>query len=298
MAASLIDSVSDTAFWVAHYRGLEGERADALFQDPLAARLSGDHGKQIARSMPGANFTSWAIVMRTCLIDDYIRFAIDGGVDTVINLGAGLDTRPYRMELSGSLTWLEVDYPAVIALKEERLRQEVPRCRLARLAADLANETEREEMLSRANASARKMLVITEGVVPYLSEGDVASLAELSAVPMSVIPAINRCVDRLHAVVIRRRPSLERFQAPNPSSLTSLSPIRRVFMRVPFSDSAYVTALRACSLDAMNVAHRLSAMEVAGQHCGESLASWLISAAVPAEFGAGAASRLHRSSPS
>jgi methyltransferase (TIGR00027 family) len=263
VAASLIDSVSDTAFWVAHYRGLEGERADALFQVPLAARLSGDHGKQIARSMPGANFTSWAVVMRTCLIDDYIRFAIDGGVDTVINLGAGLDTRPYRMELSGSLTWLEVDYPAVIALKEERLREEVPRCRLARLAADLANETEREEMLSSANAGARKMLVITEGVVPYLSEGDVASLAELSAVSMSVIPASIAAWIAFTPSSSEGRPSLERFQAPNPSSLTSLSPIRRVFMRVPFSHSAYVTKHYVpCSLDAMNVAHRLSAMEV------------------------------------
>src|SRR5262245_61052111 len=95
MADTLIDDVSDTAFWIAHYRGLETERPDALFRDPLAKLLAGDRGKQIAETMPRANFTSWAVVMRTCMIDDFIRFAIAQGVDTVLNLGAGLDTRPY-----------------------------------------------------------------------------------------------------------------------------------------------------------------------------------------------------------
>jgi methyltransferase (TIGR00027 family) len=177
VADSLIENVSDTAFWIAHYRGLESERTDALFHDPLAFRLAGDHGRKIARAMPGAAFTSWAVVMRTCIIDDYIRFAITEGVDTVLNLGAGLDTRPYRMDLPSSLVWIEVDYPDIIAFKEERLQNESPRCRLSRLKRDLANKTEREQVLADANARAKKILVLTEGVVPYLSEEDVASLA-------------------------------------------------------------------------------------------------------------------------
>ena len=44
MAAPLIENVSDTAFWVAHHRALEGERADALFRDPLAAVLRATMG--------------------------------------------------------------------------------------------------------------------------------------------------------------------------------------------------------------------------------------------------------------
>jgi len=39
--------------------------------------------------------SGWAIVIRTCIIDDYIRLAVAQGIDTVLNLGAGLDTRPY-----------------------------------------------------------------------------------------------------------------------------------------------------------------------------------------------------------
>jgi O-methyltransferase involved in polyketide biosynthesis len=51
MATALIGNVSDTAFWVAHHRALESERADALFRDPLAGILAGDRGRQIAKEM-------------------------------------------------------------------------------------------------------------------------------------------------------------------------------------------------------------------------------------------------------
>jgi len=124
VAASLIESVSDTAFWVAHHRALEGKQADALFRDPLAEVLSGDRGRQIADAMPQPQMTGWAVVIRTCIIDDFIRAAIAQGADTILNLGAGLDTRPHRTELPGSLAWIEVDYPDVVALKESRLAGE------------------------------------------------------------------------------------------------------------------------------------------------------------------------------
>jgi Leucine carboxyl methyltransferase len=111
MADTQIEHVSDTAFWVAHYRALETKRSDALFRDPLAERLSGDRGEKIAGTMPGRFLTAWAVVVRTCIIDDYIRTAVEGGVDTILNLGCGLDTRPYRMDLPKSLLWVEADYP-------------------------------------------------------------------------------------------------------------------------------------------------------------------------------------------
>jgi methyltransferase (TIGR00027 family) len=178
VANSLVEDVSDTAFWVAHHRGMEGERADALFRDPLAARLAGERGRQIARAMPGSRFTSWTIVIRTCIIDDFIRFAIADGVDTVLNLGAGLDTRPYRMDLPATLTWIEADYPSVIAFKEEQLASERPRCRLVRHGCDLADKGARTRFLADAQARAGKMLVLTEGVILYLPEAAVAELAD------------------------------------------------------------------------------------------------------------------------
>jgi methyltransferase (TIGR00027 family) len=178
MPEQLIGDVSDTAFWIAHYRAEESTRPDALFHDPLAGVLAGERGKKIARAMPMTFWTGWSVVLRTCIIDDYIRNAIGESVDTVLNLGAGLDTRPYRMELPESLQWIEADYPHMIEFKEERLAGEQPRCRLERVKIDLADVAERRRMLAQVDARARKMLVLTEGVVPYLTEEQAASLAD------------------------------------------------------------------------------------------------------------------------
>ncbi len=173
-----IDSVSDTAFWVAHYRSVETKRNDALFRDPLAGTLAGDRGKSIAEAMPRGFMTSWVIAIRTRIIDDFIRTGVDEGVDTVLNLGAGLDTRPYRMDLPASLTWIEADYPHVIAYKEERLRQETPRFKLTRIKCDLADAVARRQLFATTNAGAKKLLVLTEGVVPYLTAEEVGALAD------------------------------------------------------------------------------------------------------------------------
>jgi methyltransferase (TIGR00027 family) len=178
MSVAEIENVSDTAFWIAHYRGVETARPDALFRDPLAARLAGERGKQIAEAMPQSFFTNWSVAIRTAMIDDYIRRAVAEGVDTVVNLGAGLDTRPYRMDLPAALNWIEVDYPAVIAFKEDALAHERPRFALTRVKLDLANGPERRNLFASIDARAKRMLILTEGVVPYLSVEDVALLAD------------------------------------------------------------------------------------------------------------------------
>src|SRR5690242_7607893 len=119
-----IKNVSDTAFAIAYYRALESERAEALFRDPLAVLLAGERGREIAAAMPLPSMTRQIVVIRTCVIDNLIRFAIGQGVDAILNLGAGLDTRPYRMNLPESLLWIEADYPHVIEVKEARLSAE------------------------------------------------------------------------------------------------------------------------------------------------------------------------------
>jgi O-methyltransferase involved in polyketide biosynthesis len=72
----------------------------------------------------------------------------------------------------------------VIALKEERLAGESPRCNLARVALDLTDHAARKKFLSETASASKKMLVLTEGVVPYLTEADVTELAnDLRAQP-------------------------------------------------------------------------------------------------------------------
>lgn len=72
MSDSLIENVSDTAFMAAAYRAMESERQDALFRDPLAARLAGKHGEMIVAALPKGSFLGgWTVVIRTCVIKVY-----------------------------------------------------------------------------------------------------------------------------------------------------------------------------------------------------------------------------------
>lgn len=178
MTEPVIQHVSDTAFLIAHFRAVESDREDALFHDPLAARLAGEKGKALAESFHTRAMTGWMTAIRTVVIDELVQGAVTRGVDTVLCLGAGLDTRPYRLQLPAEVTWIEVDFPDVIAFKEERLRGETPLCRLERMGVDLSDEAARSEMLARVDARAGHVLVLTEGLAPYLTNDQVGSLAD------------------------------------------------------------------------------------------------------------------------
>src|ERR1700732_656244 len=134
----LIRNVSDTALWSAVYRAAESERPDALFRDPYARRLAAERGRQIAESVPGAVRADWAWVGRTYLFDQLIVEQLGQGVDMVVNLAAGLDARPYRMDLPPTLQWVEVDLPGILDYKEEILAGERPVCALERVRLGLA----------------------------------------------------------------------------------------------------------------------------------------------------------------
>ncbi len=177
MSDAALPAISDTARWVAYYRALESERPDALFRDRFARRLAGQRGQAIAESMPGAaRGTSWPIVVRTCLIDELVHTSIAEGVDCVLNLAAGLDTRPYRLSLPASLLWVEADLPAVLEEKERLLAGEQPVCELRREPVDLLQPGARRAFLQRALAGSSRALVLTEGLLVYLEAPEVRAL--------------------------------------------------------------------------------------------------------------------------
>ena len=172
-----ISHVSDTALWVAALRAREQERPDAAFQDPLADLLAGIRGRKIAASMPRSALVAWAVVVRTAAIDQLIREALALGIDSVLNLGAGQDTRPYRLNLPARLRWIEVDFPDVVELKNAALLGYRPACAVERVGLNLLDRNARSELLARFGSQNRNALVIAEGVIPYFSNDDAAALA-------------------------------------------------------------------------------------------------------------------------
>lgn len=128
--------------------------------------------------MPAGRITGWQSSIRTIVIDAFLAAAIDEGVDTILNLGAGLDARPWRLALPPSLLWIEADQPALVHYKEALLGGEPARCRLERVRIDLADAAARRRLLADVDARAGKVLVITEGVIPYLTEEQAGALAD------------------------------------------------------------------------------------------------------------------------
>jgi methyltransferase (TIGR00027 family) len=175
MTEHLIRSVSDTANWVAYHRATESERPDAIFRDPYARRLAGRRGELVGRKL---HQNAWAIAIRTYLFDEMVRGLLSReAVEMIVNLAAGLDSRPYRLELSSSLRWVEVDLPEIIYEKQKILSAEKPRCQLEVVAQHLADQGQRRALFAQLNQRAEQIAVMSEGLLVYLDEEKVTTLA-------------------------------------------------------------------------------------------------------------------------
>ncbi|MEH2423232.1 MAG: SAM-dependent methyltransferase [Nostoc sp.] len=171
-------NLAETAYLVAMYRALESERVDALFKDPLARVLAGGKGEMLVEVIGEKDKITNAIAIRTYILDNLILQLVNSKkIDTVINLAAGLDTRPYRLPFCASLRWIEVDLPEIIAYKEQLLKDQQPLCWLERVKLDISNLALRKTFFSKINLATRQTLVITEGLLSYLHETQVALLA-------------------------------------------------------------------------------------------------------------------------
>ncbi len=178
-----VKHVSHTAWLVAAFRAQESERPDAHFRDPLAKKLLGGlENDYLSKFSKEERSDHWLLAVRTWQIDQLIQKAIQNGVRTIFNLGAGLDTRPYRLSLPVDLltqiSWFEADFPDVVAYKNKTLEKDIPRCKLNRISIDLGNKTERLSLLNLMNQQVGPSLVLTEGLLAYLPHESVSELAQ------------------------------------------------------------------------------------------------------------------------
>jgi O-methyltransferase involved in polyketide biosynthesis len=100
------------------------------------------------------------------------------GVDLVLNLAAGLDARPWRMkELPSTLRWVDVDLPGILDYKLEMLKDETPVCHYDAVRLDLTDKPKRRALFSQLGNEAKRVLVVAEGLLIYLTPDDVGELA-------------------------------------------------------------------------------------------------------------------------
>lgn len=172
-----VDHVSDTAYLVSAYRLAESRRPDRHFDDSLAAKLLGDKEAELMGQFSNWKFGEWMMAVRTTLIDRQLLQWIENGVETVVNLAAGLDTRPYRLPLSQKVKWIEADFDGIIRYKNEKLKGDQPNCQLERVSVNLADPGERSRFFDTFKDLGR-FVVLTEGLLLYLNPEDVRNLSQ------------------------------------------------------------------------------------------------------------------------
>ena len=133
----------------------------------------------IAQGTGRSEILCFGVGIRSHFIDDLLSSAIAAhGIRTVLSLGCGLDTRPWRLPLPQDLRWIEVDYPDMLQYKSERMASETPACRRETLAADLTDPAARHTMWTTAGSAPA--LMITEGLLSYLPAATIDELVSES----------------------------------------------------------------------------------------------------------------------
>jgi methyltransferase (TIGR00027 family) len=171
-----ITHVSDTALMVAACRAHETALDDAYIRDPFAARLAGERGVAILNALPHTNVLRFGLAIRTRFVEELLLEALAAhSIKTVLSVGCGLDTRPWRLDLAPDLRWIEIDFADMLDYKDGIMSGEKPRCRRERLTVDLNDPPQRRAMYEAAGPEPA--LMITEGLLLYLPAATVEALA-------------------------------------------------------------------------------------------------------------------------
>jgi methyltransferase (TIGR00027 family) len=205
---------SRTARQNALFRALEARRApaDRVADDPLAVRFLTPEFRVLAGAgrMPPARRLiesvidrRWpcvrgGVVARTRLIDEEVAAALPG-VEQVLILGAGFDTRAYRLSQLREIAVFEVDHPATQAAKQRILLRGSGRipANVRFVPVDFGADDPASELAGSGFGSGAPTLVLWEGVTNYLDPASVdATFRFLAAAIAPGSPVLFTYVDR------------------------------------------------------------------------------------------------------
>jgi methyltransferase (TIGR00027 family) len=172
--------VGGTGLTIAGIRAAETERADRLFADPLAAAFvvaAGSPPRQ-ATGRQAAALRLW-VVARTVFLDELVLAACADGARQVVLLGAGFDTRAFRLPWPPGVRCFELDTPHVLEAKERVLaaQQAVPGCERITVPGNLLDDWP-AALRSAGLRPDQPTAWVAEGLLVYLSPDDVDQLLD------------------------------------------------------------------------------------------------------------------------
>lgn len=156
-----------------------------LFEDPFAQKLLPSFHRFIIflmrrpkifnflmkwreRTTPG--LVGW-LFCRFRYIDDVLKGSIKK-IETVVNLGSGMDCRAYYIPGVENIRYFEVDHPTVIKKKKAKMKKILGRLpnHVVYVPVDFEKQSLETELKKAGYNSSYKTLFIWEGVTQYISE--------------------------------------------------------------------------------------------------------------------------------
>ncbi|BBZ79309.1 putative S-adenosyl-L-methionine-dependent methyltransferase [Mycolicibacterium anyangense] len=186
----ITEGVGATALTVARARAAESDAHCPLYTDPYAhffieaaaesgwqpafteetlAHIGKADDQVLARMKTMAAY----IASRTKYLDEFFTTAGANGLDQVVILAAGLDTRAWRLPWISGTTIYELDQPKVLEFKEQVLRRHNARPATAYVSVPVDLRHDWPQALQQSGFDASRPTVwCAEGLLPYLSARD------------------------------------------------------------------------------------------------------------------------------
>lgn len=152
-------------------RANESKKNDALFIDAKAIQIS-EKSTLDRKKYDGGTITTHGIIARTVYIDTVLLREIAHNESvTIINIGCGLDTRPYRLAIPDHVTWYDVDLPDVIRLRREHLSEKTNQ---TFIEGSILEDTWHASIEKKG-----KVVIIIEGVLVYFVKIEIEAIFNL-----------------------------------------------------------------------------------------------------------------------
>ncbi|MET8509121.1 SAM-dependent methyltransferase [Streptomyces sp. NPDC004787] len=166
-----IEPVKRTSYMTAVIRAEENRQPDRYLSDPFAPFLFSSADKAAADAALDAGGTVGSVIVRGLFGDQVLEEGEKRGCSQAVSLGAGSETRAWRLGLKSDFRFFEIDFPGQLRAKEEilTLRGMAPTCHRVAVDCDLRNRGWEEQLVSAGFDPLAPTIWIIEGLLPYLN---------------------------------------------------------------------------------------------------------------------------------
>lgn len=162
--------------------GVRARESGALFLDPYAEQMAGQHGMAIAtRFCERSPQLGGMVAARTKHLDETLEKFTRAGGRQIVNVGVGWDMRAFRLDLPAAVTFYELDFPTTLAERRQRLSDQgiadKPGITRIEIPVDVRTMPLADVLATHLDPNA-PVLIAWEGMSMYFSDEEVVAILD------------------------------------------------------------------------------------------------------------------------